>query len=65
MNVHNSFVPDIITPNLGVKVPYDDNDVILVASISDFLQHLIYSLCDAYPCIIASWYSFVLLWFCC
>lgn len=55
MNVHNSFVPDIITPNLGVKVPYDDdNDVILVASISDFLQHLIYSLCDAYPCIIAT-----------
>lgn len=47
MNVHNSFVPDIITPNHGVKVPYDDNDVILVASISDFLQHLIDSLCDA------------------
>lgn len=54
MNVHSSFVPDIIIPNLGVKVPYDDNDVILVASISDFLQHLIYSLCDAYPCIIAT-----------
>lgn len=54
MNVNNSFVPDIITPNLGVKVPYDDNDAILVASISDFLQHLIYSLCDAYPCIIAT-----------
>lgn len=42
MNAHNSFVPVIITIYLDVKAPYDNNDVLFVASIQRFLKHLIY-----------------------
>lgn len=52
MNVYNFFVFDIIIFNFGVKVFYDDNDVIFVVFILDFLQYLIYLLCDVYFCII-------------
>lgn len=37
MNVYNFFVFDIIIFNFGVKVFYDDNDVIFVVFILDFL----------------------------
>lgn len=52
MNVYNFFVFDIIIFNFGVKVFYDDNDVIFVVFILEFLQYLMDLLCDVYFCII-------------